>query len=115
MKILNIKDLKTIEGMKVAYCGLNYKYWCTIFPIVKQMADFSILGKPKNLIVKGHRPQTIKNYEEYLKLALSDVSLRRVTLSDALVLLKEYDALACWCAPLQCHCDVIINYITEDK
>jgi len=105
MDIINIKHTKTIVN-KVAYCGLNYNYWRSKFPIMNHMADFSILGKPKHLIVRGNRPQTCSNYKAYLIKRLNEPAIL-----SALHKLKGYDALACWCAPLQCHCEVIRDII----
>lgn len=111
MDILNIKTLRTTGNLKVAYCGLNYEYWATRYPIVLKCADFSVLGKPRQLIVRGNRPLTCNNYEEYLR------NLLRSKLKDKYTkILKElqsYDAVACWCSPLECHTSRIIKVMTE--
>jgi hypothetical protein len=111
MEILNIKTLKSVDGKRIAYCGNNYAYWSTRYPIVLECTDFSVLGKPKQLIVRGDRPTTCNNYEEYLRnLLRSKLNGKYV---DILTKLSSYDAVACWCHPLECHTSRIIKVMEE--
>ncbi len=104
-EIINIKHRKPLEG-KVAYCGLNFEYWSGLFPIMLEMEDLSVLGKPHACIVRGNRELTIKKYRQWLWNNMNRdeivVALRRIASG-------EFDAIACWCKPLACHCDVIIS------
>ena len=116
--IVNIKLIKNIDEFDdediVAYCGNNKDYWATRFPIINMMLDYSVLGKPRSLIVRGDRQATINNYKEYLQLALSDISINRsLPITKGIQDLKTLKPthLACWCAPLDCHCEVIREYL----
>jgi len=111
MDIINIKLIraKTLD-IKVAYCGLNYNYWRKIFPIMNQMDNFGMFGKPRHLIVHGDRDTTVDvNYRRYLTLLFNGDKKEKIYAG--LRALREYDALACWCAPLKCHCNVIWDFI----
>jgi hypothetical protein len=111
MKILNIKTLKSIDDMHIAYCGNNYKYWAKHYPIILKCTDFSVLGKPRELIVRGNRPLTCNNYEEYLRNLLR--SKLKTKYEYYLYELQQYDAVACWCSPLECHTSRIIKVMNE--
>jgi len=105
MKIMNIKHREPLEG-KVAYCGLSPEYWVQHFPVIREMVDLSVLGKPRRLIVRGDRPATMENYRRWLW-----KNIDRREIRDALRRIGdgEFDAIACWCKPLACHCDVILK------
>lgn len=107
-KILNIKGMRSTVSLSgaVAYCGLSPDYWIQHYPIIQQMIDLSVLGKPRHLIIKGNRPATIENYRAWLW-----SNIRRKDIADALrrVGRNEFDAVACWCTPLKCHCEVILS------
>lgn len=123
--IINIKTVTELELNSykyIAYCGNNNNYWKAIYPIINLMADYSILGKPRNLIVRGNRPQTLENYRLYLDERLAGtyyldnkpfVPNRQEEFIKALQQLRDnnVDALACWCAPLGCHCEIIREHL----
>ena len=58
-------------------------------------------GNPFCENVDGTREEVVAMYEEYLK--------RRPDLMAALGELKG-KRIACWCAPLSCHADVLAEY-----
>lgn len=58
-------------------------------------------GNPFRADVDGTRDEVVEMYEEYLKL--------RPDLMAALGELKG-KRIACWCAPLRCHADVLAEY-----
>jgi len=123
-EIINIKHIsKSLElynsikehTVNIAYCGLSYTYWARIFPIIQDMENYSILGKPRELIVKGNRPLTIDRYRLYLKEKTNKNYPHRGYV-EALRALRtgHYNYLACWCEPKLCHLSVIIEAFEWD-
>jgi len=104
-RIINVKHREPIVGV-VAYCGLSPEYWVQHFPLVGKMEDLSVLGKPRHLIIRGNRPQTIENYRQWLwrNIDREDIfnTLLRIGSGD-------FDAIACWCKPLACHLEVVLR------
>ena len=103
--IINIKHRKPVVG-KVAYCGLSPEYWASHFPQVGEMEDLSVLGKPRHLIIRGNRERTIENYRQWL---WQNINREAIRVALYRIGSGEFDAIACWCKPLACHCDVILS------
>ena len=108
MKIINVKHYrnKKLDIKNVAYCGLSYGYWADIYPVIKDMQDLSVLGKPRKLIVRGNLTATMANYRIWLFTRLEKPRIRGALIS---IHNGNYNALACWCKPRDCHCDIILE------
>lgn len=80
MKVVNIR-----KGEKyTVYCGRP-----------------SILGNPFIVGKDGTRDEVIAKFREH--------ALNNSAVKYAIAKLKETDILGCYCKPLPCHCDEIIN------
>ena len=74
------------------------------------MSDYSLLGKPRELIVRGDREKTINNYRLWLWQKINgDYShLYYSQLYD----LHYFNALACWCwAKEMPRCEIIVKAV----
>lgn len=112
--IINVKHREDHEG-KIAYCGLNYDYWLTIFPRIAGYEDLSCLGKPKHCIVRDDRVATLAKYRRWLwkNIHRNDIAYALERIGSG-----EFEAIACFCKPLKCHCEVILkaaDWITKEK
>ncbi|NJR32250.1 MAG: DUF4326 domain-containing protein [Chamaesiphon sp. CSU_1_12] len=98
----------------------------------------SFLGNPFQMETENDRHATIKAFRQYLKMTAIDLQEPSIVASQVSIayklnissvwkrptsrqLLKELErvyelgltqeiTLLCWCAPLPCHCNVLINY-----
>lgn len=73
-------------------------------PNVVYIGRPSIWGNPFFIGEHGDRKEVIERYREYI--------LRRPDLLAQLPNLKGKD-LVCWCAPLPCHGDVLLELVEE--
>lgn len=74
----------------------------------------SLLGNPFRIGVDGNRSEVIEKYRSWLELQLDDPESEVSIQFNCLVtsVLKGKDLiLVCWCAPLQCHAEVIKEQI----
>jgi hypothetical protein len=62
-------------------------------------------GNPFQIGKDGTRDEVIEKYREWFHRRLTDPSFR-----DRVLALKG-KVLACWCKPLKCHGDVIVEYL----
>lgn len=88
MKVLNAK----VVGMKkegAMYCGRP-----------------SVFGNPFVIGKDGSREEVIRKYEVYLKKNPQLIARAKKELRG-----KD---LICWCAPLACHCDVLLKIANSD-
>ncbi len=69
----------------------------------------SIYGNPFKIGKDGDRKQVIQKFREYFYKCLTDVTFR-----DNILSLKG-KILGCYCKPLECHCDVIVEYLKDGK
>ena len=67
----------------------------------------SKFGNPYEIGRDGSREEVIQKYEAWLLTADNGLSI------DDLLQLKGKD-LVCWCAPLACHAEVLLNYIPTE-
>lgn len=67
------------------------------------------MGNPFRIDTNNTREQVIAQYHAYLRdLCRTDTPQRRMVLHMASEYVAGKDiALACWCAPRACHCDII--------
>lgn len=86
-KVVNIKK-RTCE----IYCGRG-----------------SIYGNPFKIGRDGDRKQVISKYREYFYKRLTDSKFR-----DSILSLKG-KILGCYCKPLDCHLDVIVEYLESNE
>ena len=67
-------------------------------------------GNPFRIGVDGDRKQVLDKYKEYfIKRGLTDPMFRDKVLS------LKGKTLGCWCVPLACHGDVIIEYLENEN
>lgn len=98
MRIINIRTSRPPKEFYV-YCGRP-----------------SALGNPYN-IVEQSRAVAIRRYEEHLR---NKIINRDIDVLNQLRLIIAYETeggctLGCWCAPMRCHCEIIIKLINELK
>lgn len=67
---------------------------------------YSPYGNPFQIGPDGTRQQVIAKYEQWLR-------DRPALIAKAKKELKDKD-LACWCAPLPCHANVLLRVVSED-
>lgn len=91
MKVFNIKTHGKIEG--ATYIGRG-----------------SPLGNPYIIGVHGNRKEVIAKYAIYLK---KKILQRDNNIIEALRKIKSDASLLCFCSPLECHGEVIIQFLTE--
>lgn len=86
---------KKANDPSIYYCARAWAGWTG-----------SPLGNPYHIGKDGDRTQVIAAYRKWLdaKVAANDPAV-----INALKQIKEDTKLGCWCAPLTCHCDEIIN------
>ena len=82
----------------------------TIVNIKKHKCDVYIgrgspFGNPFRIGDHGDREQVLAKYRTYFKRRLTDQSFRDKVLS------LKGKVLGCWCKPLLCHGDVIVEYL----
>ena len=65
-------------------------------------------GNPYVVGKDGPRGTLIDKYEVYLR---EQLRIGAIPISDLLALKGK--TLSCWCAPLPCHCEVIVKLIEE--
>jgi len=65
----------------------------------------SIFGNPFRIGQDGDRKQVIEKFRVYFYNRLKDKSFREMVLS------LKGKRLGCYCSPLDCHCDVIVEYL----
>ncbi len=65
-------------------------------------------GNPFAIGEHGTRAEVISKYEVWLR---KEIAENRITLDDLRTLKGKQ--LACWCAPLACHGEVIVKLIDE--
>lgn len=100
IRVIHCKRDQLHDGEIGYYCGRGRA------PAGFRYAD---MGNPFRIDAQNTREQVIHQYHEYLRQCCrSDTPQRRMVLRMA----QEYAAganiaLACWCAPRACHCDVI--------
>ena len=68
----------------------------------------SPFGNPFRIGEDGDRKQVIKKYREYFYKRLTNSDFRDKVLS------LKGKVLGCYCKPLDCHCDIIVEYL-ENK
>ena len=66
-------------------------------------------GNPFQIGRDGDRKQVLAKYRAYFYRRLTDVEFR-----DKILALKD-KVLGCWCKPLLCHGDVIVEYLENAK
>lgn len=69
----------------------------------------SPFGNPFRIGVDGDREQVLAKYRTYFKRRLTDPKFR-----DSILSLKD-KVLGCWCKPLLCHGDVIIEFLETNE
>ena len=115
MKVINVRGLKA-NDKSVFYCGRPchgwrgsaLANWHTLAPSVCKACEQDGRG----LIV--HQRGEAK--EAFKRDLWRDIKANRLSVISALNYLAMNDIdLGCWCAPLACHCDVILNAITWYK
>ena len=65
-------------------------------------------GNPFKIGQDGDRKQVIEKYRKYFYSRLTDSTFRDKVLS------LKGKILGCYCKPLDCHCDVIIEYLEKE-
>ena len=65
-------------------------------------------GNPFKIGKDGDRKQVIEKYKEYFYKRLTNPTFR-----DSVLSLKG-KILGCYCKPLACHCDIIIEYLEKE-
>ncbi len=99
MMVVNVTTYGGVEKAKrrgVIYCGRP-----------------SCLGNyADTLKTEDDRPRVIAAYRQWL---LDMIAENDDPVMDALRELKEDSILGCWCKPLACHCDVIVEVWTDLK
>jgi hypothetical protein len=65
----------------------------------------SLFGNPFKIGRDGDRKQVIQKFREYFYKRLTDVRFR-----DSVLSLKG-KILGCYCKPLECHLDIIVEYL----
>lgn len=71
----------------------------------------SIYGNPYMIGRDGDRQQVIRKFEEYFDARISDDP----KFAEAVERLREAKALVCFCAPENCHGDVIVLYLSRTQ
>jgi hypothetical protein len=95
MKVVNVRRRRS-NAPGIVYCGRRtYNGWRK-----------SPLYNPYRLDKDGNRAQVIAKYRAYL---LREIEKGNRAILDALDALTEDSVLGCWCKPLACHCDVIVE------
>jgi hypothetical protein len=69
----------------------------------------SFLGNPYEIGRDGTRDAVIEKYREWFKKKLTSPVFR-----DRVLSLKG-KKLGCWCKPLKCHLDVVVEYIENEQ
>jgi hypothetical protein len=65
------------------------------------------LGNPFQVGRDGTRDDVIEKYEEWFKKKLTEKYFRDKVLS------LKGKVLGCWCVPLRCHLEVVVNYLDQ--
>ncbi len=93
IEVVNLHD-ENIEGM-IIYVGRP-----------------SILGNPYEIGKDGSREEVIKKYRKWLWVMHKSNGNARKILDKLVDIAKKHEIkLGCWCAPRECHADVIKKYI----
>ena len=73
----------------------------------------SKFGNPFEIPRDGSREEVIEKFEAWLLVADENSSPPMLITTDDLRSLRGKD-LVCWCAPLACHAEVLLNYIPTE-
>lgn len=98
MRVVNVKGMPA-NAPGIIYCGRACGGW-----------PRSPLANPFKLRPGEDRAGAIQSFRGYLRglVAAGDTEIIAALLS-----LPADAVLGCWCAPLSCHCEVIIEVATE--
>lgn len=99
MQVLNIRDSNFIVPEGAVYVGRTSKRYGL------QGSKFS---NPFKIGVDGNRKEVISKYTDWLDGA---IHTGYITDEDLDTLIGK--DLACWCSPLLCHADVLIDYVNK--
>lgn len=69
----------------------------------------SIYGNPFEIGRDGTRDDVIEKYKSYFYKKIKDPKFKQK------VFLLRGKKLGCWCAPLRCHLEVIIDYLENES
>lgn len=99
MKVLNIRNCNFVVPEGAVYVGrYNSRY---------NLKQSKFANKFK-IGVDGNRQEVIAKYADWLDGAIETGYITREDL-DSLIGMD----LVCWCAPLECHADVLIDYVNK--
>ena len=107
LKTLNIRNITdpNADYSSVVYCAGNYNFWALKRKAVRSMVNRSVLANAfkdqdnwavlyKRWLWGKLRNRRGAQYQAVLEIASG-----------------KYEALACWCKPEPCHCDIIIDSV----
>ena len=67
----------------------------------------SLFGNPFIIGTDGNREEVIERYKEYFYTLIKNPTIKKE------VLKLKGKTLGCWCTPLPCHGDIIIDYLNS--
>jgi len=105
LKTINIRNITdpNADYSNVVYCAGNYNFWAQKWKALTTMINRSVLAN------------AFKDQDNwavlYKRWLWSKIRNRRGAQYQALneIATGQYEALACWCAPKACHCDIILK------
>ena len=89
--LVNIRRKRSQPKVKYdVYCGRGSPY-----------------GNPYRIGEDGYRSQVIEKYKKYFYKRLKNTDFKEK------ILYLKGKVLGCYCYPMKCHCDVIIEYLNN--
>jgi hypothetical protein len=100
MQVINIKDYGAKLPPNTLYIGRKNAYY---------NLEASVLANPFHIVEAAGitREIVLDKYETYLRNRIESGTIHLP------IILKDIQYLACWCAPLDCHGDVVIKLYKE--